>query len=138
MHFFRPLYAQTLVAMCQRRYFDHTFDRRHYPNRTIACGLCFIWQPSFVRSYSTCCSRHSIYLFSIHYCYALTKSLNHHHRGFLFEGFYQNPYTFTFFCHHTAIYSFSNFTFIISLITRTKPPSTRSFPHPISLEELLN
>ena len=29
-------------------------------------------------------------------------------RGFLFEVLFQNPYTFTYSCHHTAIYSFSN------------------------------
>ena len=78
--FSRPLDAQTFAPMCQRRYFNQTFDQRHYPNRTIACGLCFIWHPSFVRNYSACCSRHSIYVFSIHYYYALTISLNHHHQ----------------------------------------------------------
>ena len=62
--------------MCQRRYFNHTFDRRHYPNRT----LCFIWQPSFVRNYSGCCSMRSIYVFSTHNYYALTISLNRHHQ----------------------------------------------------------
>ena len=77
--FFQPFYAQTFVTMCQRRYFNHTFDRRHYSNRTIACGLCFIWQPTFFRN-SAGCSRHSIYVSSIHYYYALTIRLNHHHQ----------------------------------------------------------
>ena len=39
--FFRSFYAQAFVPMCQIRYFNHTFDRRHYSNRTIAYGLCF-------------------------------------------------------------------------------------------------
>ena len=69
------------VPRCQRRYFNQTFYRSHYPNGMIACGLCFICQPSCVKN----CSR-----------------------GFLVDGFLKNPYTFTYFCHHTAIHSFSN------------------------------
>ena len=89
----------------------------------IACGLCFIWQPSFVKNYSACCSRNSVYVFSIDSYHALKISLNHHDQTEVFylkdfstlslsKSFphfpYRNPYTFTYFCHHTAIYSFSN------------------------------
>ena len=99
--------------MCQRRYFDHTFDRRHYSNRTIACGLCFIWQPSFFRNYSAGCSRHSIYVFFNPLLLRIDNKFkpSPSDRGSLFEGFFQNPYTFTYFCHHTAIYIKDYFAF---------------------------
>ena len=42
--FLRPFHAKIFVPRCQRRYFNQTFDRSHYPNGMIACGLCFIWQ----------------------------------------------------------------------------------------------
>ena len=74
--FSRPFYAQTFVPMCQRKHFYHTFYQRLYSNRTIACVLCFIWHPSFVRNYSGILST----FFSIHDYYALTISLNHHHQ----------------------------------------------------------
>ena len=28
----------------------------------IACGLCLIWLPSFVKNYSACCPKHSVYV----------------------------------------------------------------------------
>ena len=54
--FSRPFHAKSLFL--GRRYFNQTFDQSHYPNGMIACGLRFIWQPSFVKNDSVCCSRH--------------------------------------------------------------------------------
>ena len=81
----------------------------------IECGLCFIWQPSFVRNYSACCSRHSVYVFSIDSYHALIISLNYCDQTEVssLKDFSKNPYTFAYFCHHTAIYSSSNW-FIFS------------------------
>ena len=103
--------------MCQRRYFNHTFDRRHYPNRTIACGLCFILQPIFFRNYSAGCSRHSVYVFFNPLLLRIDNKFkpSPSDRGSLFEGFLQNPYTFTYFCHHTAIWYFGNWLIIFYL-----------------------
>ena len=36
--FSRPFHAQIFVPRCQRKYFNHTFDRSHYYGMT-ACGL---------------------------------------------------------------------------------------------------
>ena len=110
--FSRPFRAKIFVPRCQRRYFNQTFYRSHYPsgNGMIACSLCFIWQPSFVKNYSSCCSRHSVHVFfSIDSYHALEISLNHHDQIEVssLKDFSKNPYTFTYFCHHTAIYSFS-------------------------------
>ena len=76
----------------------------------ITCDLCFIWQPNFVGKYSACCSRHSVYVFSIDLYHALTISLNHCDQIEVssLKKFFQEPHTFTYFCHHTAIYSSSN------------------------------
>ena len=54
------------------------------------------------------CSRHSIYVFFN----PLLLRIDNKFKGSLFEGFFQNPYTFTYFCHHTAIYYFSNWLII--------------------------
>ena len=66
--FSRPFHAKIFVPRCQRRYFNQTFYRSHHLNGIIACCLFFIWQPSFVKNYSACCSRHSVHVFfqSIH------------------------------------------------------------------------
>ena len=61
--FSRSFYAQIFVPCWQRRYFNHTFDRSHYPNGMIACGLCFIWHSNFVKNYSTYCSRYILSAF---------------------------------------------------------------------------
>ena len=108
--FSRPFHAKIFVPRCQRRYFYQTFDRSHYPNGKIASNLCFIWQPSFVKNYSACCPKHSVYVFSIDSYHALTISLNHRDQTEVssLKDFSKNPYTFTYFCYHTAIYSFSN------------------------------
>ena len=72
-----------------------TYHQRHYPSRATACGLCFIWQPSSVRNYSACCSRHSTYVFFNPLLLRIDKKFtpSPSDRGFLFEGFFQNPYT---------------------------------------------
>ena len=48
--------------------------------------------------------------FSIDSYHALKTSLNHRDQTEVssLKDFSKNPYTFTYFCHHTAIYSFSN------------------------------
>ena len=76
----------------------------------IACDLYFIWQLSFVEKYSACCSRHSVYVFSINSYHALKIRLNHRNQTDVssLKNFSKNPYTFAYFCHHTAIYSFRN------------------------------
>ena len=61
--------------------------------------------------YSACCSRHSVYVFfSIDSYHALKISLNHRDQteNPSLKDFSKNSYTFTYFCHHTAIYSFRN------------------------------
>ena len=65
---------------------------------------------SFVKNYSACCSRHSAYVFSIDSYHALNISSNHCDQTKVssLKDFSKNPYTFTYFCHQTAIYSFSN------------------------------
>ena len=76
----------------------------------IVCDLYFIWQLSFVKKYSACCSRHSVYVFWFNSYHALKISLNHRNQTDVspLKDFSKNPYTFTHFCHHTAIYSFTN------------------------------
>ena len=105
--FSRPFHAKIFVPKCQRSYFNQTFYRSHYPNGLIACGLCFIWQASFVKNYSACCSRHSVHVFSIDSYHALKLSLNHRDLTEVssLKDFSKNPYTFTYFCHHKAIHS---------------------------------
>ena len=92
--FSRPFHAKIFVPRCQRRYFNKTLyrsQRCHYPNGMIACGLCFIWQPSFVKNYSACCSRHSVYVFSNRFISRIENMFKpaRSDRGFLLEGFFQ-------------------------------------------------
>ena len=78
--------------------------------------------------------------FSIHSYHALEISLSHRDQTEVssLKDFSKNSSTFTYFCHHTAIYSFSNwficfdlFLYIfISFITRTFSPSARFFHIP--------
>ena len=102
-----PFYAQTFVPMCQGRYFNHTFDRMHYPNRSILCIVCAL--------FGSLASLEIIPLVApgILSTFFFNPFILHidnkfkpppWDRGFLF----QNPYTFTHFCDHTPIYSFSN------------------------------
>ena len=76
----------------------------------IACDLYFICQLIFVKKYSACCSRHSVYVFSINSYHALKISLNHRNQIDVssLRDFSKNPYTYTYFCHHKAIYSFTS------------------------------
>ena len=64
----------------------------------------------FVKNYSSCCSRHSVYVFSVDSYHALKISLNHRDQIEVssLKDFSKNPCTFTYFCHHTAIHSFTN------------------------------
>ena len=94
--FSRPFHAKIFVPRCQRRYFNQTFYRSHYPNGMIACGLFFIWQPSFVRIYSTCCSRHSVYVFFNRFISRIENKFKPPQldRDFLYEGFFQKSLHF--------------------------------------------
>ena len=132
-------HAKIFVPRCERRYFNQTFYRSHYPNGMIARGFCSIWQPSFIKNYSACCSRHLSTFFSIDSHHASKLCLNSCDRADVssLKDFSKNPYTFTYFCHHSAIDLFV-LTLVISFIARTFLPSARSFPHSISLEELLD
>ena len=94
--FSRLFHAKIFVPRCQGRYFNQTFYPSHYPNCMIACGLCLIWQPSFVKNYSACCCKHSVYV-----CFNRFISLIENRfkqprsdRGFLFEGFFQKSLHF--------------------------------------------
>ena len=76
----------------------------------IACGSSFIWQPSFVKNYSAFCSRHFVRIFFNRFISCIKLSLNHRDQTEVssLKDFSTNPYTFTYFCHHTAIHSISN------------------------------
>ena len=67
-------------------------------------------QPSFVKNYSACCIRNSGHVFPINLYHALKIRLNHRNEtdASSLKDFSKNPYTFTYFCHHTVIYSFRN------------------------------
>ena len=92
-------------------------------------------QASFVKRYSACCSRNSAYVVSTNLYLALKIILNHRNQTDVssLKDFSKNPYTFTYFCHYTAIYFFSNrficFDWLISSIRRSFSPSARSFSH---------
>ena len=73
----------------------------------IASGLCFFLQPIFVKNYSACCIWSSGHIFSINLYHALKIRLNQTDVSSL-KDFSKNPYTFPYFCHHTAIYSSRN------------------------------
>ena len=94
--FSRPFHAKIFVSRCQRRYFNQTFDRSHYPNGMIAFGLCFIWQATFVKNYSPCCSWHSVYVFFNRFISRIENKPkpSQSDRGFLSEGFFQKSLHF--------------------------------------------
>ena len=94
--FSRPFHAKIFVPRCQRRYFNQTFDRSHYPNGMIACGLCFIWQPSFVKKYFTCCCRHFVYVFFNRFMSRIENKFKppRSDPGSLFQGFFQKSLHF--------------------------------------------
>ena len=94
--FSRPFQAKIFVPRRQRRYFKQTLDRSHYPNGMIACGLCFTWQPSFVKNYSACCSGHSVYVFHNRFISRIENKFKPPQldRCFLFAGFFQKSLHF--------------------------------------------
>ena len=94
--FSRLLHAKIFVPRCQRRYFNQTFDRSHYPNGMIACDLCFIWQPSLVKNYSACCPKNSVYVFFNRFISRIENKLKppRSDRDFLFERFFQKSLHF--------------------------------------------
>ena len=57
----------------------------------IASGLCSIWHLMFVKNYSACCSRHSVYVFFHRFISRIENKFKPplSDRGFLFEGFPQ-------------------------------------------------
>ena len=137
--FSRPFHTKIFFPRCQRKHFEKTFYRSHYPNGMTACGLCFIWQPSFVKNYSACCSRHSfLRFFPIDSYHGLKISLSHRNQtevSSLKNLSIENSYTYTYFCHHTAIYSFSDwficFDFGYFFYNKNFLPFARSFLHAI-------
>ena len=62
---FATIVSTNLCSQVSENFFNHTFDQSHYPKGMFACDLYFIWQLSFVKKYPACCSRHSVYVFSI-------------------------------------------------------------------------
>ena len=110
--FSRPFHLKVFVPRCQRRYFNETFYRSHYPNGMIACGLCFVWQPSLASLKIIPLGAPGILStsFSIDSYHALKISSNLRDQTEVSSlmDFSKNPNTFTYFYHHTAIYSFSN------------------------------
>ena len=106
--FSRLFHAKIFVPRCQRRYFNQTFYRSHYPNGMIACGLSFIWQPLKITSLVASGILPTFFLIDSYR--ALKVSLYHRDQTEVssLKDFSKNPYTFTYFCQHTAIYSFSN------------------------------
>ena len=57
----------------------------------IACGLCLIWKPSFVKNYSACCPKHSVYVCFNRLIPRIENKFKppRSDRGFPFEGFFQ-------------------------------------------------
>ena len=94
--FSRLFHVKIFVPWCQRRYFNQTFYRSYYPNGMIACGLCVMWQPRFVKNCSACCSRHSVYVFFNRFISPIENKFKppRSDRGFLFEGFFQKSLHF--------------------------------------------
>ena len=112
----------------------------------ITCGLCFIWQPSFVGNYSACCSRHSIYTLFNRFISHIDNKLNQSDQTEVssLKDFSQESLHFHLFLSSPvqrfilpAIDLFV-VTLAISFVSRTFSPSTRSVSYPISLEKLSN
>ena len=94
--FSRPFHATIFVSRCRRRYFNQIFYPSHYLNGMIACGLCSIWQPCFVKNYSASCSRHSVHVFFNRFisCIEIMFKPPRLDRGFLFAGFFKESLHF--------------------------------------------
>ena len=108
--FSRPFYVETFVPRCQRRYFNHTFYRSYYRNGMIACGLCFFRSLASLKIIPLVALGPLATFFPINLYHALKIRLNHRNQTDVssLKDFSKNPYTFTYFCHHTVIYSFRN------------------------------
>ena len=65
---------------------------------------------SFVKYYSACCLKNSANVFWTNSCHALKINLNHRNQTDVsrLKDCSKNPFTFTHFCHHTAIHYFNN------------------------------
>ena len=136
--FSRLFHAKIFVPCCQRRYFSQAFYWNHYyPDGMIACGLCLISQPK--KNYSACCSCHSVYVCFNRFISRIENKFKppRSDRGFLFEGFFPKILTLSPISVITQRFILPAIDLFV-LITRTFSPSARSFPHFISLEELLN
>ena len=89
--FSRPFHAQTLVPMCHG-YFNHTFDRKHYPNnRTIACSYALFGSLASLRiiplvAPSILSTFFNPFILRIDNKFKPPRL----DRSFLFEGFFQN------------------------------------------------
>ena len=108
--FSRPFHAKIFVPRRQRRYFNQTFYLSHYPNGMIACKLCFFGSLTLLNIIPLVAPGILSTFFSIDSYDALKIVLNH--RDLIevssFKDFSKNLCTFSYFCHHTAINSFSN------------------------------
>ena len=108
--FSRPFHAKIFVPRCQRRYFTQTLYPIQYPSGLIACGLCFFGSLVSLKIIPLVAPGILFTFFSIDSYHALKFSLNHRDQTEVssLKDFSKNPYTLTYFCHHTAIHSFSN------------------------------
>ena len=89
--------CKNLCSLLSEKVFQSNIYRSHYyPDGMIACGLCLIWQPSFVKNYSACCSRHSEYVCFNRFISRIENKFKQpwSDRGFVFEGFFQKSLHF--------------------------------------------
>ena len=76
----------------------------------IACGLCLFCSLASLKIIPLVALGPLATFFPINLYHALKIRLNHRNQTDVssLKDFFENPYTFTYFCHHTAIYSFRN------------------------------
>ena len=86
--FSRPFHAKIFVSRCQRRYFNHTFYRSHYPNGLIACGLCLFSSLASLKIIPLVAPGILSKFFSID-SYRALKIPPRSDRGFFFQGFFK-------------------------------------------------
>ena len=108
--FSRSFYAQTFGPRCHKRFFNHTFDQSHYPNGMIACDFTSFGSLALLKNIPLVATGIRSTFYSIDSYHTLKISLNYRNQTNVssLQGFSKNPYTPTFFCHHTVIYSLSN------------------------------
>ena len=104
--FSRPFHAQIFAPRCERRYFNHTFHQSYYRNGMIACGLSFFCSLASLKIIPLVALGPLATFCPINLYHALKIPLNHRNQTDVssLKEFSKNPYTFTYFCHHTAIY----------------------------------